>query len=59
MQRKRIIKVGVALVSVSIGAYYGKEIRDGYIGALRFGRTAVAVGTKIIFSFPISFDSLI
>ncbi|XP_046656352.1 aarF domain-containing protein kinase 1-like [Daphnia pulicaria] len=44
MQRKRIIKVGVALVSVSIGAYYGKEIRDGYIGALRFGRTAVAVG---------------
>jgi hypothetical protein len=57
MQRKRIIKVGVALVSVSIGAYYGKEIRDGYIGALRFGRTAVAVRTKIIFSFPISFNS--
>lgn len=51
MQRKRIINVGVALVSVSLGAYYSKEIRDASIGALRFGRTAVAVGTKIIFKF--------
>lgn len=46
MQRKRIIKVGVALVSVSLGAYYSKEIRDGSIGLLRFGRTAVAVSAK-------------
>jgi hypothetical protein len=48
MQRKRIVNVGVALVSVSLGAYYSKEIRDGSIGALRFGRTAVAVRIKII-----------
>lgn len=50
MQRKRIVKVGLALASVSIGAYYNKEIRDGSIGLLRFGRTAVAVDTYEIFS---------
>ncbi|KAI9553170.1 hypothetical protein GHT06_021064 [Daphnia sinensis] len=44
MQRKRVVKVGLVLASVSIGAYYNKEIRDGSIGLLRFGRTAVAVG---------------
>jgi hypothetical protein len=58
MQRKRIINVGVSLVSVSLGAYYSKEIRDAAIGALRFGRTAAAVGTKIIFVFYFSFHSL-
>ena len=59
MQRKRIINVGVSLVSVSLGAYYSKEIRDASIGALRFGRTAAAVGTKIIFVYYFSFHSYI
>lgn len=43
MQRKRLVKVGVALAGVSAATYYRKEIREGAIGGLRFGRTAVTV----------------
>ena len=45
MQRKRLIKVGVALASASLATYYRKEIHDGGIGVVRFGRAAFTVSS--------------
>nr|CAG4646955.1 EOG090X047B [Megafenestra aurita] len=44
MQRKRIFKIGAAVVSISLATFYRKEISDGSIGVVRFGRAALAVG---------------
>nr|CAG4636916.1 EOG090X047B [Ceriodaphnia reticulata] len=56
MQRKRLVKVGVALAGVSVAAYYRQEIHEGGIGVVRFGRAALTVG-GIMFDYKKSLYS--
>lgn len=43
MHRKRVLKVGLGLASVSLATYYRQEIKEGSIGVVRFGRAAFTV----------------